>query len=173
MKKPLLLFFILFQFISFSLSAQEVKIDARLKPYLDDFFELCKSYHIEYNDKLLALKNIAIVDTLQTSQKASTLGMLQRDQFSNVENIVVNWLTMLDQEILKVVAFHEFGHYFLEYDQHICNDCGIIMSVVNSSYFEIANDWDNQIKILFEQSPAYQNNQNKTTERLAQTQLKN
>jgi hypothetical protein len=168
MKKPLLLSLMLFMFISFTISAQEVKIDGRLQPYLDDFLELCQSYEIEYNDKLFALKNIAIVDTLQTSQKASTLGMLQRDQFNDVENIVVNWIVMLDQEILKVVAFHEFGHYFLEYSQHACNDCGVIMSLVNSSYFEIANDWDNQIKILFEQSPAYIKKQPTTAVKVAQ-----
>ena len=173
MKKPLILSFILFLSISFTMSAQEVNIDGRLKPYLDDFFELCKSYNIEYNDKLFALENIAVVDTLQTSPKGSTLGMLQRDQFRNVENIVINWVAMLDQEILKVVAFHEFGHYFLEYDQHVCDDCGIIMSVVNTSYFEIANDWDNQIKILFEQSPAYLKNQNAIATRLAQMYPRN
>ncbi len=159
MKKFLLLSFILFQFLSFTLSAQEVKIDGRLKPYLDDFFDLCKSYNIEYYNKLFSLKNIAVVDTLETSSNAATLGMLQRDELHNVENIVVNWVAMLDQEILKVVAFHEFGHYFLEYDTHVCNDCGTIMSVVNTSYFDIANDWENQIKILFEKSPAYLRNQ--------------
>ncbi len=75
---------------------------------------------------------------------------------------------MLDPEILKVVAFHEFGHYFLEYDTHVCDDCGIIMSVVNSSYFEIARDWDQQIKILFEQSPAYLKRQNSIDTKVAE-----
>jgi len=155
MKKPLLLLWILSLFISYSSFSQEVSIDGRLKPYLDDFFELCDEYGIEYNDKFFALKKVAVVDTLHTSPHGSTLGMLQRDTNHNVENIVVNWVAMLDQEILKIVAFHEFGHYFLEYDEHVCKDCGIIMSVVNTSYFDIAKDWDNQIKILFEQSPAY------------------
>lgn len=155
MKKPLLLFWILLFFISHSSLGQEVHIDGRLKPYLDNFFELCNEYGIEYNDKLFALNKIAVVDTLRTSPNGSTLGMLQRDANDKVENIVVNWVAMLDEEILKVVAFHEFGHYFLEYHEHVCEDCGIIMSVVNSSYFEIANDWKNQVKILFEQSPAY------------------
>lgn len=155
MKKSLLLLWILLLFISHSSLGQEVRIDGRLKPYLDNFFELCTEYGIEYNDKFFALKKIAVVDTLRTSPTGSTLGMLQRDANYKVENIVVNWIAMLDEEILKVVAFHEFGHYFLEYDEHVCGDCGIIMSVVNSSYFEIANDWENQVKILFEQSPAY------------------
>ena len=173
MKKPLFLTFVLLLFASFTLTAQEVKIDGRLKPHLDDFFEICKSYNIEYHNKLFKLKNIAVVDTLQTSSKGATLGMLQRDELHNVENIVVNWVAMLDPEILKVVAFHEFGHYFLEYDKHVCNDCGIIMSVVNSSYFDIANDWENQIKILFEQSPAYLRNQSSISTTIAQSYLRN
>ncbi|RMA58883.1 hypothetical protein [Ulvibacter antarcticus] len=168
MKKPLLLFLILATICTSSSNAQQVNIDGRLKPLLDNFFELCKSYNIEYNDKLFALKKIAVVDDLNTSQRGSTLGMLQRDEFKNVENIVVNWIAMLDPEILRVVAFHEFGHYFLEYDTHVCDDCGIIMSVVNSSYFEIANDWENQIKILFEQSPVYLRNQNSIATKVAQ-----
>ena len=168
MKKPLLLSIILFQLLSFTVSAQEVKIDDRLKPSLDDFFEICKSYNIEYRNKLLNLKNIAIVDTLETTSKATTLGMLQRDEAQNVENIVINWIAMLDPEVLKVVAFHEFGHYFLEYETHVCNDCGTIMSIVNSSYFEIANDWENQIKILFEKSPVYLRKQSEISTTQAQ-----
>jgi len=167
-KRPLLLSIILFQLLSFTISAQEVNIDDRLKPYLNDFFELCKSYNIEYRNKLLNLKNIVVVDTLETTSKAATLGMLQRDKAQNVENIVINWIAMLDPEILKVVAYHEFGHYFLEYDTHVCNDCGTIMSVVNSSYFDIASDWENQIKILFEKSPVYLRNQVKISTTQAQ-----
>ena len=173
MKKSLILFSILFLFITNPITSQEVSIDGRLKPYLDNFFELCKEYNIDYNKKLFALKKIAIVDTLNTSSNGSTLGMLQRDEFNDVENIVVNWVAMLDQEILKVVAFHEFGHYFLEYDEHVCQDCGIIMSVVNTSYFEIANDWENQIKILFEQSPAYLKKKNSTIKSVAQIFFQN
>ena len=135
--------------------AQDVSIDGRLKPFLDDFFEYCKKYDIDTHEKLFKLKRIAIVDTLHLGPKASTLGMLTRDSEGKVENIVINWVVQLDQQILKVVAFHEFGHYFLEYEKHVCDDCGIIMSVVNSSYFDIANDWDNQVKKLFEDSPAY------------------
>ena len=154
MKKRLIL--LLCFVFALSANAQEVQIDERLKPYLDNFFEICKEYNIDYREKLLKLKNIAIVDTLPVSQHGSTLGMLQRDNNHKVENIVVNWMTLLDQEIVKVVAFHEFAHYFLEYTTHVCDDCGIIMSKLNSSYFEIANDWDYQIKILFEKSPVYQ-----------------
>jgi len=167
-KSPLLLSIILFQLLSFTISAQEVNIDDRLKPYIDNFFEICTFYNIEYQNKLLNLKNIAIVDTLETSSKAATLGMLQRDATQNVENIVINWIAMLDPEILKIVAFHEFGHYFLEYDTHVCNDCGTIMSVVNSSYFDIANDWENQIKILFEKSPVYLRKQSEISTTQAQ-----
>lgn len=159
MKRPLLLSIILFQIASFTIYAQDVRIDQRLRPSLENFFELCESYNIEYRSKLHKLKSIAVVDTLETTSKAATLGMLQRDHAQHVENIVVNWIAMLDPEILKIVAFHEFGHYFLEYDEHVCNDCGTIMSVVNSSYFDIANDWENQIRILFENAPAYLKNQ--------------
>ena len=173
MKKPLFLFCALIISIVYSSVAQEVHIDGRLKPHLDDFFKLCKEYDIEYNEKLFELKKIAVVETLQTSSNGSTLGMLQRDEFNKVEIIAVNWIAMLDPEILKVVAFHEFGHYFLEYDQHVCDDCGIIMSVVNSSYFEIANDWENQIRILFEQSPVYLKKQNTIATRVAQIYPRN
>ena len=158
MKNPLFLSIILFTILSFTITAQEVRIDDRLRPSLDNFFKLCESYNIEYRNKLHKLKNIAVVDTLETTAKAATLGMLQRDEAHHVENIVINWVAMLDPEILKIVVFHEFGHYFLEYDEHVCNDCGTIMSVVNSSYFDIANDWENQIKILFENAPAYLHN---------------
>ena len=141
---------------SISISAQNrVKIDGRLKPHLDHFFEYCKKYKIDYHDKLFKLKTIDIVDTLHVSPKASTLGMVVRNQNNKIENIVISWVAMLDQEILKIVAFHEFAHYFLEYDKHICDDCGKIMAVVNSSYFDIVRDWDNQVKILFEDSPLY------------------
>ena len=149
---PLLAFFILT-----TVHSQEVSIDGRLKPFLDDFFDYCKKYNIDTHDKLFKLKKIAIVDTLHLGAEASTLGMLTRDKDGVVENIVINWVAQLDQQILKVVAFHEFGHYFLDYKKHVCDDCGIIMSVVNSSYFDIANDWDNQVKKLFEDSPAYKN----------------
>jgi hypothetical protein len=31
------------------------------------------------------------------------------------------------------------------------------MAVVNSSYFDIAKDWDNQVQLLFKNSPVFQN----------------
>ncbi len=154
MKKSLVMLFGLFC-VTFTIAQNNVKIDGRLKPHLDNFFEYCKEYNIDYYDKLFELKNIDIVDTLTTSQQASTLGMLTRDKNNKVENIVINWVVLLDQEILKVVAFHEFAHYFLEYEKHICDDCGQIMAVVNSSYFDIVKDWENQVKTLFLNSPIY------------------
>ena len=164
-----LLILVLCSFFAFSpINAQEVHIDGRLKPYLDDFFKICESYNIPYQEKLFELKNIAIVDTLEVSQQGSTLGMLQRDENHKVENIVLNWMTQLDQEIVRVVAFHEFAHYFLEYTTHVCDDCGIIMSKLNSSYFEIANDWEYQVKILFERSPIYHRIQGYTQNSVAQ-----
>lgn len=147
----LTLFILLFS----PISAQEVQIDGRLQPLLNDFFDVCKQYNIDYHEKLFQLEHIDIVDNLPVTEEASTLGMLRRDELGAVKSIDINWVAQLDQEILKVVAFHEFAHYFLEYSTHVCDDCGIIMSVVNSSYFEIVRDWENQIKILFEDSPAY------------------
>lgn len=155
MKKSLLLLLVVFLSVSTIVKAQEVSIDGRLKPFLDDFFKVCDQYGIEYQEKLFKLKRIGVVEDLHTSPHGSTLGMLQRDAHGEVENISVNWIAMLDEQILKIVAFHEFGHYFLEYDTHVCDDCGIIMSKVNTSYFDIANDWDNQVKVLFERSPIY------------------
>ncbi|GEQ86188.1 hypothetical protein ULMS_16960 [Patiriisocius marinistellae] len=157
--KKIILISILCLFASIG-NAQNTSIDGRLKPLLEDFFKQCDNYGIAYHEKLFKLKKIAVVEDLKTSPNGSILGMLQRDKDGVVENIVVNWVAMLDTEILKVVAFHEFGHYFLEYSEHTCNDCGTIMARVNSSYFIIANDWDNQLKILFKQSPAYKNKLN-------------
>ncbi|WP_299762922.1 hypothetical protein [uncultured Dokdonia sp.] len=153
MKKYMILGTLLFSF--FSVSAQNVSIDGRLQPLLNEFFELCKTYDIEYYDKLFKLESIDVVNTLTVSEKGSTLGMLRRNEQGSVVAIDINWVAQLDPEILKVVAFHEFAHYFLEYSKHVCDDCGRIMSVVNSSYFEIIRDWDNRIKTLFESSPAY------------------
>ena len=141
-------------FSYFPASAQEVSIDGRLQPLLNEFFEICKVYDIDYHDKLSKLQSIDIVNTLTVSEKSSTLGMLRRDTNGNVISIDISWMAQLDTEILKVVAFHEFSHYFLEYTTHTCQDCGQIMSVVNTSYFDIIRDWDSQIKTLFEDSPA-------------------
>ncbi|OED37299.1 hypothetical protein AB832_05160 [Flavobacteriaceae bacterium (ex Bugula neritina AB1)] len=154
MKKGWLMFFGLFC-VTVIIAQNDVKIDGRLKPHLDSFFEYCKEYKIEYHDKLFKLKNIDIVDTLHLAPNTSTLGMLTRNKNNQVENIIINWVALIDQEILKVVAFHEFAHYFLGYEKHICDDCGKIMAVVNSSYFDIIKDWENQVKILFEDSPLY------------------
>lgn len=154
MKKILpLLAFLLVTIFSFS---QEVSIDGRLKPLLEDFFEQCDSYGIDYHEKLFKLKKIAVVEDLKTGPDGSILGMVQRDENGVIENVVINWIAMLDEQILKIVAFHEFGHYFLDYNEHTCEDCGTIMARINTSYFDISNDWNNQLKILFEESPAYQ-----------------
>ncbi len=150
------LFLLCFLVACFAVNAQSVNIDGRLKPHLDAFFDECKKYGIDYHEKLFKLKNITIVDTLPLSEDGYTLGMLQRDADGNVENIIINWVTLLDPEILKVVAFHEFAHYFLDYKKHVCSDCGIIMAKVNTSYFDIVREWEQQVKNLFEESPAYQ-----------------
>jgi len=131
-----------------------LKTDGLVQPYLDEFLKECKKYNIEFTEKLFSLKEITIVDTLQVSSKSGTLGMLVRDKKNKVEKIIFSWMTLLDKEILKVVAFHEFGHYFLGY-KHICKDCNSIMAEVNTSYFNIVRDWDNQVKELFLSSPEY------------------
>ncbi|NNM24021.1 MAG: hypothetical protein HKO54_10765 [Flavobacteriaceae bacterium] len=133
--------------------AQNVQIDGRLQPLLNQFLDICKEYNVDYHDKLFRLESIDIVSTLTTSEHASTLGMLRRDENGEVVAIDISWMAQLDEEILKIVAFHEFAHYFLEYAKHTCDDCGEIMSVVNTSYFDIARDWENQVKILFNNAP--------------------
>ncbi len=153
MKKLLFILIIFGLFNTIVSYGQNVHIDGRLKPHLDRFLELCEARNINYHEKLFKLKTIDIVDTLSVSPQGSALGMLTRNQNNAVEHIIINWIAMLDQEILKVVAYHEFAHYFLEYEGHVCDDCGKIMSIVNTSYFDIVTDWDNQIKILFDEAP--------------------
>ncbi len=164
-RKYLLMLFILIAHYSFGQNAQfeipqikssgeELRIDGLVQPLLDDFISYCKKYNIDYHDNLFNLKEIAVVDTLQVSSKGGTLGMLVRNQNNDVEKIVFSWMTLLDKEILKVVAFHEFGHYFLGY-KHVCDDCNIIMAKVNTSYFDIVLDWEYQVEKLFLESPEY------------------
>lgn len=131
-----------------------VDIDGRLQPVLNDFFEECKKYNIDYQDKLFQLSTIDISNTLPLEENNTVLGMVTRDQAGNVENILINWAAMLDPEMLKVVAFHEFAHHFLDY-KHTCQDCNEIMAVTNTSYFDIARDWENQVHNLFTTSPVY------------------
>ena len=153
MKKLLIL--VVAMISCYAVKSQNVKIDGRLQPLLNEFFEICKSYNIDTHDKLFKLTSIDVVNTLAVSEKGSTLGKLRRNAKGTVEAIDISWMAQLDLEILRVVAFHEFAHYFLEYSTHVCDDCGHIMSVVNSSYFDIIRDWDHQVKVLFEESPAY------------------
>ena len=153
MKKLLTLAVVLIS--SLTVTSQNVHIDGRLQPLLAEFLELCTSYNIDTHDKLFKLNSIDIVNTLSVSEKGSTLGMLRRDAEGAVEAIDINWMAQLDPEILRIVAFHEFAHYFLEYATHVCDDCGQIMAVVNGSYFDIIRDWDRQIELLFEESPAF------------------
>lgn len=138
------------------LLGQNLRVDSRLRPILDDFLNYCKVYQIDFEEKLLALERIDIVDDLDDSSSATTLGMLQRNTQGEVKTIAISPIAQIDPEILKVITFHELGHYFLEYRKHVCHDCGEIMAVINSSYFDVVRDWDNQVKILFERSPAYQ-----------------
>jgi len=155
MKTSIVFFLLAFFGLNFCINAQKsVDIDGRLQPLLNDFFEECKNYGIDYNEKLFQLKNIDISKDLPLEESNTVLGMVTRDANGEVENILINWAAMLDPEMLKVVAFHEFAHHFLDY-KHSCQDCNEIMAVVNTSYFDIANDWENQVKLLFETSPVY------------------
>ena len=140
----------------------ELHIDGLVQPILDDFLKLCDTYNIEYHEKLFKLKQIAVVDTIGITPNGGTLGMLVRNKNNDVEKIIFSWVTLLDKEILKVVAFHEFGHYFLGY-KHVCEDCNKIMATQNTSYFDIILDWENQVNNLFRFSPEYR----KTINRLA------
>ena len=137
----------------------ELHIDGLVQPILDDFLKICDTYKIDYHDKLFKLKQIAVVDTIGITPNGGTLGMLVRNNNKEVEKIIFSWVTLLDKEILKVVAFHEFGHYFLGYN-HICDDCNKIMATQNTSYFDIILDWEAQVEILFRNSPEYRKTMN-------------
>ncbi len=140
--------------LQLSNAQNSVAIDGRLQPILNDFFEECKKYDIDYHDKLFQLTNIDISNALPLEEDHTVLGMVTRDADGNAENILINWAAMFDPEMLKVVAFHEFAHHFLDY-KHSCQDCNEIMAVTNTSYFDIARDWENQVQNLFTTSPIY------------------
>jgi hypothetical protein len=140
-------------------SGNELHIDGLVQPILDDFLKICDTYKIDYHNKLFKLKQIAVVDSIGITPNGGTLGMLVRDKNNDVEKIIFSWVTLLDKEILKVVAFHEFGHYFLGYN-HICDDCNKIMATQNTSYFDIILDWEAQVEILFRNSPEYRKTMN-------------
>lgn len=155
MKASLSFVILLFFMGLFSTSAQKsVNIDGRLQPLLNEFFEECERYNIEYNSKLFQLKIIDISHTLPLEEDNTVLGMVTRDENGMVEGILINWAAMLDPEMLRVIAFHEFAHHFLDY-KHSCQDCNEIMAVTNTSYFDIARDWENQVEHLFTTSPVY------------------
>lgn len=154
MRKVSLFFFLAIFGITSVFSQKSVDIDGRLQPLLDEFLKVCETYDIDYHEKLFQLKKIDISNTLPLEEKNTVLGMVTRDAAGNAESILINWATMLDSEILKVVAFHEFAHHFLDY-KHTCQDCNEIMAVTNTSYFDIAKDWDNQVEQLFTTSPVY------------------
>ena len=103
------------------------------------------------------------MDTLKVTPTGGTLGMVVRNKHNDIEKIVFSWMTLIDQEILRVVAFHEFGHYFLGY-KHTCKDCSDIMAEVNRSYFEISKDWDYHVEQLFINSPEYKKRLEKTSQ---------
>jgi len=155
MKKRIVLFIIGLLCTSSYVQAQNsVDIDGRLQPILTEFFEQCKKYNIDYHSKLFQLKNIDIVNHLPLEENNTVLGMVSRDEAGDIDNIFINWAALLDNEILKVVAFHEFAHHFLDY-KHTCDNCDEIMAETNVSYFDIARDWDHQVKMLFTTSPIY------------------
>ena len=155
MKRVALIFLFILSNTLVPLGAQNtVDIDGRLQPILDDFFKECDAYGIDYHDKLFQLKEIDISSELPLEEGNTVLGKVTRNAEGKVERILINWAAMLDPEILKVVAFHEFAHHFLDY-KHTCEDCNEIMAVRNSSYFEIAANWSEQVEQLFITSPSY------------------
>ncbi|MFD0862975.1 hypothetical protein ACFQ1M_12240 [Sungkyunkwania multivorans] len=160
MKRSLFILWLVFITQPLCIKAQNtVDIDGRLQPLLQEFFKQCDKYGIEYNSKLFQLEKIDIVSDLPTQETAMILGKVKRDATGKAQSILINWVAMLDPEILKVVAFHEFAHHFLDY-KHSCGDCNEIMAEVNISYFDIARDWENQVAHLFLSSPAYQKKRN-------------
>ncbi len=145
----------LFLICNLTSNAQDtVDIDGRLQPLLNEFFSSCEKYGIEYHEKLFQLKNIDITNSLPIKEGNAVMGMVTRDANGEIENILVNWIAQVDPQILKVVAFHEFAHHFLDH-KHTCEDCDEIMAVNNASYFNVANDWENQVHHLFTTSPVY------------------
>ena len=146
--------------ISVLQAQNEVSIDGRLQPILNEFFDQCKKYDISYYEKLFQLQTVDIVQNLPLEEDNTVLGMVARDEQGNVDKILINWAAMLDPEMLKVVAFHEFAHHFLDY-KHTCQECNEIMAVTNTSYFDIARDWEDQVEQLFLTSPAYQESASK------------
>ena len=165
MRKSILLYiFLISSLLNFA--QDEVQIDGRIQPILNDFFEYCKKYDIQYDEKLFQLESIQIVDTLPLDKHNTVLGKVLRDVNGDINKIVINWVTLFDKEILRVVAFHEFAHHFLDY-KHTCHDCDEIMAEVNTSYFDIARDWENQVEHLFTTSPVYLKKQDKTNSSLA------
>jgi len=162
MMKIKLLILCLFSFF-ISVNAQDtVDIDGRLQPFLNDFFAYCDTYGIEYHEKLFQLKNIDITNDLPVEEGNTVMGMVTRDINGEIENILINWVALVDPEITKVVAFHEFAHHFLDY-KHTCAECDEIMAVNNASYFNVIRDWENQVKKLFVTSPVYLSKQNAVT----------
>ncbi|WP_298474605.1 hypothetical protein [uncultured Maribacter sp.] len=155
MRKCAFVFLILFLSLSSYLYSQKsVDIDGRLQPLLNEFFEQCEKYGIDYHAKLFQLENIDIVSSLPLEEKNTVLGKVSRNASGKVNQILISWAAMLDPEILKIVAFHEFAHHFLDC-KHTCQDCNEIMAVTNISYFAIAQDWENQVETLFKTSPIY------------------
>ncbi len=155
MKKSIVVFIIvLFGIVHSLFSQKSVDIDGRLQPILNEFIEECRKYGIDYNKKLFQLKKIDITDTLPLEENNTVLGMVTRNDAGEIDSILINWAAMLDPEILKVVAFHEFAHHFLDY-KHTCQECNEIMAVVNTSYFDVAHNWESQVENLFLTSPAY------------------
>jgi hypothetical protein len=157
-----LLMLCLFAFFISANAQDTVDIDGRLQPFLTEFFEYCDTYGIEYHEKLFQLKNIDITNDLPLEEGNTVMGMVTRGVNGNIENILINWVALVDPEITRVVAFHEFAHHFLDY-KHTCPDCDEIMAVNNTSYFNVVRDWENQVKKLFVTSPVYLNNQNRVT----------
>lgn len=160
--KKVLLIIVFFQFTTTLQAQGEVYVDGRLQSVLDNFFEYCKQYDIDYSEKLFQLESITIVDTLPLSKFNTVLGKVLRDDDGNINKIVINWAALFDKEILNVVAFHEFAHHFLDY-KHTCHDCNEIMAETNPSYFDIARDWNNQVEHMFTTSPVYLKQQNEVS----------
>ncbi|MEX0275471.1 MAG: hypothetical protein AB3N16_13945 [Flavobacteriaceae bacterium] len=158
--KDVLLLCLLFLSLFYAKGQESVDIDGRLRPILTEFFNYCDHYGIDYHEKLFQLKSIDITNTLSLEEGNTVLGKVVRDSYGDIEHILVNWAATIDQEILRVVAFHEFAHHFLDY-KHTCQDCNEIMAVNNSSYFNVVRDWDNQVHKLFITSPVYQAKQTK------------
>jgi len=99
MKKCILLFVLFVSFNFLGLTAQgSVDIDGRLQPILNDFFEQCKKYNIDYHAKLFQLKTIEFahhfLDYKHTCQDCNEIMAVTNESYFEVAK---DWDAQVEQ----------------------------------------------------------------------------